>query len=61
MYGLLWYKTIFGWDTTIWKSEIWNIEKIAFKVVQMKFFRVYCYIYIIIYILYTYIVLNIST
>ncbi len=36
--------TIFGWDTTIWKSGIWgckknnnNIEKIAFKVVQMKF------------------------
>ncbi len=35
--------TIFGWDTTIWK--IWklrvqknlNIEKITFKVVQMKF------------------------
>ncbi len=39
MYGL----TIFGWDTTIWKSGIWgckknlNIEKITFKVVQMKF------------------------
>ncbi len=35
--------TIFGRDTTIWKSGIWgckknlNIEKIAFKVVQMKF------------------------
>ncbi len=35
--------TIFGWDTTIWKSGIWgrkknkNIEKIAFKAVQMKF------------------------
>ncbi len=35
--------TIFGRDTTIWKSVIWgckknlNIEKIAFKVVQMKF------------------------
>ncbi len=34
--------TIFGRDATIWKSEIWgtknlNIEKIAFKVVQMKF------------------------
>ncbi len=39
MYGL------FGRDTTIWKSGIWgwkkyiyiNIEKIAFKVVQIKF------------------------
>ncbi len=36
-------RTIFGWNTTIWKSGIWeckknlNIEKIAFKVVQMKF------------------------
>ncbi len=35
-------RTIFGRDTTIWKSGIWgckknpNIEKIAFKVVQMK-------------------------
>ncbi len=35
--------TIFGRDTTIWKSGIWgykknqNIEKITFKVVQMKF------------------------
>ncbi len=35
-------RTIFGWDTTIWKSGIWgckknlNIEKIIFKVVQMK-------------------------
>ncbi len=35
--------TIFGRDTTIWKSGIWgckknqNTEKIAFKVVQMKF------------------------
>ncbi len=35
--------TIFGRDTTIWKSGIWgckknlNIEKIAFKVVQIKF------------------------
>jgi len=34
--------TIFGRDTTIWKSETWgckknqNIEKITFKVVQMK-------------------------
>ncbi len=38
--------TIFGWDTTIWKSIIVeckkkikrnkNIEKITFKVVQMK-------------------------
>ncbi len=38
MYGL----TIFGQDTTIWKSGIWgckknqNIEKIAFKFVQIK-------------------------
>ncbi len=35
------YKIIFGQDTTIWKSGIFkknpNIEKIAFKVVQMKF------------------------
>ncbi len=36
-------RTIFGRDTTFWKSGIWgckknqNIEKIAFKVVQMKF------------------------
>ncbi len=36
-------RTIFGRDTTIWKSGIRmckknrNIEKIAFKVVQMKF------------------------
>ncbi len=36
-------RTILGWDTTIWKSGIWgckknlNIEKITFKVVQMKF------------------------
>ncbi len=35
-------RTIFGWDATILKSGIWrcktaNIEKIAFKVVQMKF------------------------
>ncbi len=36
-------RTIFGRDTTIWKSGIWgckknpNIEKIVFKVVQMKF------------------------
>ncbi len=34
--------TIFGRDTTIWKSGIWGSkknlnEKIAFKVVQMKF------------------------
>ncbi len=34
-------KTIFGWDTTIWKSGIWGckkiyIEKITFKVVQIK-------------------------
>ncbi len=36
-------RTRFGRDTTIWKSEIWgckislNIEKIAFKFVQIKF------------------------
>ncbi len=36
-------RTIFGWDTTIRKSGIWgckknlNIEKIAFKAVQIKF------------------------
>ncbi len=37
-------KTIFGRDVTIWTSGIWrckkknlNIEKIIFKVVQMKF------------------------
>ncbi len=36
-------RTISGRDTTIWKSGIWwckknlNIEKITFKVVQMKF------------------------
>ncbi len=35
-------RTIFVWDTTICKSGIWgytnlNIEKIVFKVVQMKF------------------------
>ncbi len=37
-------RTIFSWDTTIWKSGTWgckkknlNIEKISFKVVQMKF------------------------
>ncbi len=35
-------RTIFGRDTTIWKTGIWvckkipNTEKIAFKVVQMK-------------------------
>ncbi len=35
-------RTIFGWDTTIWKSGILgckknlNIEKITFKFVQMK-------------------------
>ncbi len=38
---------MFGRDTTIWKSGIWgckknqNIEKIAFKVVQMKFLGMY--------------------
>ncbi len=37
------YLTTTIWDTTIWKSGIWgskkylNIEKIYFKVVQMKF------------------------
>ncbi len=41
MYGLLGYDNIWKY-TTIWKSGIWgckknqNIEKIAFKVVQMK-------------------------
>ncbi len=36
-------RTIFGWDTTIWKSGIWGCKKIKilrkspFKVVQMKF------------------------
>ncbi len=36
-------RTIFVWDTTIWKSGIWgckknlNIQKIIFKVIQMKF------------------------
>ncbi len=36
-------RVIFGWDTTIWKSGIWGCkknlytEKIAFKVVQIKF------------------------
>ncbi len=35
-------RTIFGRDTTIWKSGNWswkknlNIEKIAFKVIQIK-------------------------
>ncbi len=35
--------TIFGWDTTIWKSgnrecqKNLNIDKIAFKVVQINF------------------------
>ncbi len=43
MYGLLGRDTIFGQYITIWKSGVWgwkkksNIEKIAFKVVQMKF------------------------
>ncbi len=44
--------TIFGWDTTIWISGIWgckkknliNIEKIAFKFLQMKFWYIW-YIY----------------
>ncbi len=45
MYGLLEQDKIFGWDTSIWKSEIWgckkknqNIEKIAFKVVLSNAF-----------------------
>ncbi len=36
-------RTIFGRDTTIWKSEgakNQNTEKIAFKVVQMKFLAI---------------------
>ncbi len=43
MYGCYDDRTISGQDTTIWKSGIWgckknqNIEKFAFKVVQMKF------------------------
>ncbi len=42
MYGLLGYDYIFVWDASIWKSGNWghkkkNIEKIAFKVVQIKF------------------------
>ncbi len=38
---------IFGWDKTICKSGIWggqknlNIEKIIFKVVQMKFLAIH--------------------
>ncbi len=31
-----WDRTIFSWDTTIWKKNL-NIEKIIFKVVQIKF------------------------
>ncbi len=38
---MVFVSTIFGSDTTIWKSGIWgckkNIENIAFKVVKMKF------------------------
>ncbi len=44
-------RTIFGWDTTIWKTGIWGckkkkkkknkIEKIAFKDVQMKFLEMH--------------------
>ncbi len=43
----VWFVRIFGRDTTIWKSGIWgcktnqNIEKISFKVVQMKFLAMY--------------------
>ncbi len=41
--------TIFGWDTTIWKSGIWGCkknkkklrEKITFKVVQINFLAVH--------------------
>ncbi len=36
----VWFMTIFGRDTTIWNLRVQknqNIEKIAFKVVQMKF------------------------
>ncbi len=39
MYGC-YDRTIFGQNTTIWKSGIWGckkIEKIPFKVVQIKF------------------------
>ncbi len=41
--GCKYDRTIFVWDATIWKSGIWgckknlNIEKIIFKVIQMKF------------------------
>ncbi len=40
-------RTIFGRDTTIWKSGIWgckknlNIEKIAFKIVKIKTLAMY--------------------
>ncbi len=30
-------RTIFGRDTTIWKTGIWGCKKITFKVAQMKF------------------------
>ncbi len=47
---MIWYwydMTIFGWDITIWKSVIWgckknlNIDKVAFKVVKMKFLAIH--------------------
>ncbi len=35
-------RIIFGWDTTIWKSESAKKKKqIAFKAVQMSFCRMY--------------------
>ncbi len=42
----VWFvRTISGWDTTIWKSGIWGcnkkIEKITFKIVQMKFLEMH--------------------
>ncbi len=40
----VWFvRTIFGWDTTIWKSGIWGckFKKITFKVVQIKFLAMY--------------------
>ncbi len=45
LFWICYERTIFGWDTTIWISGIWrlrvqknlNIEKIIFKVVQIKF------------------------
>ncbi len=43
-FPLMWFvRTIFGRDTTIWKSGIWGckIEKITFIVVQIKFLAMY--------------------